>query len=98
MDAPVTAINIPKYFEDDLQKIFKAVLEAQAPTSTPDPTLTPALVVFEAPQEKLKTRFLDVYCGKFHIDCYNFCQQYENYFTIIGATGPIQILFATSFL
>ena len=32
------------------------------------------------------------------MDCYNFCQQYEDYFATAGATGPTRILFATSFL
>ena len=32
------------------------------------------------------------------MDCYNFCQQYEDYFATAGATGPTRILFAASFL
>ena len=32
------------------------------------------------------------------MDCYNFCQQSEDYFAIAGATGPTQIPFAASFL
>ena len=76
-----------------MQQIFKAVLEAWAPA--PAPTLAP--VVFEAPREKLKARFPDVYRGKSHIDCYNFCQEYENYFATAEATKSIRIRFATSF-
>ena len=87
-------ISIPKYFENDLQQIFKAVLEARALALAP----APALVVSEVFREKLKARSLDLYCGKFHIDCYNFCQQYENYFATARATGSTRILFATSFL
>ena len=90
------ANSIPKYFEDDLQQIFKAVLEAQAPA--PAPTPIPAPVVSEVPWEKLKARFPNVYCRKSHIDCYNFCQQCEDHFATAGATGPTQILFAASFL
>ena len=72
--ALVTAINDSKYFEDDLQKICKAVLKAQAPvfTSVPTPTQTP--VISEIPWEKLKARSSDIYHGKSHMDCYNFCQ------------------------
>ena len=44
-NAPATATSVPKYSEDDLQRIFKTVLEAQAPA----PALVPALVVSEAP-------------------------------------------------
>ena len=109
---PVTnalaATSIPMYFEDDLQRIFKAVLEARAPVPALAPVpapvpilapaLAPALIVAKAHQKKLKTCFPDVYRGKSHMDCYNFCQQGEDYFATIAATGPTRILFATSFL
>ena len=32
------------------------------------------------------------------MDCYNFCQQCEDYFATAGATGPTRIPFAASFL
>ena len=32
------------------------------------------------------------------MDCYNFCQQCEDYFATAGATEPTRIPFATSFL
>ena len=35
------ATNIPKYSENDLQQIFKTVLEVQAPALTPTPALAP---------------------------------------------------------
>ena len=70
------AISISKYSEDNLQQIFKNVLEAQALVPVPAlaSTPVPALIVYKVPREKLKTRFPDVYCGKSHMDCYNFCQ------------------------
>ena len=86
------ATNIPKYSENDLQRIFKIVLEAWALA----PILTSA--ISKVPRDKLTTRSLDIYHRKFHIDCYNICQQCENYFITAGATGPIQIPFATFFL
>ena len=67
---PKSDTSVLKYSKNDLQKIFKAVLEAQAPASTP----ALASVVSEVPREKLKARSLDVYRGKSHMDCYNFCQ------------------------
>ena len=94
IDAPIAAINVSKYSKDDLQKIFKAILEARAPVFDP----APASVVSEVPQEKLKARFPDVYCGKSHMDCSNFCQQYEDFFATPRAIGPTQIPFAASFL
>ena len=47
--ASVFITNIIKYSEDDLQRIFKAVLEAWVPVSVLAPTPTLALIVFEAP-------------------------------------------------
>ena len=54
--------SIAKYIEDDLQKIFRIVLKAHTP-------------LFDRFCENLlKARLPDVYCGKFHIEYYNFCQ------------------------
>ena len=49
-------------------------------------------------RDKLKTKTPDVYRDKSHIECYNFCQQFEDHFITCGATGPNQIPFAASFL
>ena len=84
------ATSILKYSEDDLQRIFKAVLEAKAlvpapapipapalvpaPISAPAPAPAPAPIVPIAPREKLKARFSDVYHRKSYMDYYNFCQ------------------------
>ena len=85
-----------------MQKIFKAVLEARAPVPAPVPVPAPApalaSIVAEAPWEKLKARSPDLYREKSHMDCYNFCQQCEDYFATAGATGPTRIPFAASFL
>ena len=109
-NAPAAANSIPKYSEDDLQRILRTVLEARVPAPAPvlapapvpapvpAPAPAPAPIVAEAYRKKLKARFPDVYRGKSHIDCYNFCQQYEDYFATAGATGPTWILFAASFL
>ena len=90
--------SIPKYSEDNLQRILKAVLEARAPASAPAPTPVPVSVVSKLSQEKLKTCSPDVYRGNSHMDCYNFCQQCEDYFATARATGPTRISFAMSFL
>ena len=108
------ATNVLKYSKDDLQRILKAVLEARAPilalapvlapvpAPVPAPVLAPtpapAPIVAEAPREKLKAHSPNLYYGKSHMDCYNFCQQCEDYFTIARATGPTRIPFAASFL
>lgn len=81
-----TAPTIFKYIKKDLQRILKTVLEAQAPTASKEPW-----------DKSLKARSLDIYCGKFHIKCYNFYQQYKDYFTTVGAKGANQMVLATSF-
>ena len=58
---PAAEISIAKYIEEDLQRILKMVLEAQAPP-------------FDGPREKsLKARLPDVYHDRFHMEYYNFC-------------------------
>ena len=75
-----TITNILKYSKDDMQQILKTVMEAWHPAPTlvlapvPAPAPALALIVAETPREKLKARFPDVYLGKSHMDCYNFCQ------------------------
>lgn len=57
---------VPRYPKNDLQQIPKVVLEARTPTV--------AALLSERPQKRsLKTKFLDVYRGKIHLECYNFC-------------------------
>ncbi len=48
--------------------------------------------------DKLKAKTLDVYHGRSHMQCYNFCQQCEDHFATCGAARPNRILFAASFL
>ena len=77
---------IAKYTEEDLQKILKTVLKAQACPS-------------DGPRKKaLKARSPDVYCSKFNMECYNFCQQYNDHFATAGAKSLNRTLFATSSL
>ena len=81
-NSPLATSNVPKYSKNDLQRILKTVLENRAlvpvptlvPASAPAPAPVLAPVVSEVPQEKLKAHFPDVYSGKSHMDCYNFCQ------------------------
>ena len=75
-----------KYTEEDLQRILKVVLE------------TEVLVYNKSCEKPLKTRSSDVYRGKSYMECYNFCQQYENHFATARAMGRNRIPFAASFL
>ena len=77
--------SITKYTEKNLQKILKIVLKTQA--------------LFDGSYEKLlKARLADMYYGKFYIECYNFYQQYEDYFAIARAESSNYIFFTISFL
>ena len=44
-----------------------------------------------------KARTLETYWNKFHIQCYYFCQQYEDYFETSGAIGMNRTPFAAFF-
>ena len=86
VNPPAVEPPIAKYTEEDLQRIFRTVLEARAPPSD------------GACEKPLNARSPDVYYGKSHMECYNFCQQYEDHFATAGAKGPNRIPFAASFL
>lgn len=91
-DVLLLAPSITKYIKEDLQCIFKTILEAQTPA--------PILITFpENPQERfLKICFPDVYRGKNHLDCYNFCLWCKDHFAIARAKYLNQIFFPTFFL
>lgn len=92
LDASSTTLSIAEYIKKNLKFIFKMVLETQAST--------PASLIFLEGLRKyfLKTWFLKVYTRENQIDCYNFCQQCEDHFTMVRAKNPNQIYFANSFL
>lgn len=49
-------------------------------------------------EDKIKATSPNIYCDRYYIECYNFCQQYKDYFATAEATKPNQIPFATFFL
>ena len=49
-------------------------------------------------KETLKAKVPEVYYDKSHMDCYHFCQQYEDYFKTVGATGFNRTPFTAFFL
>ena len=81
-----STFSVVKYTEENLQKILRTVLKARAPPSN------------GCHKKPLKARSFDVYHGKFYIECYNFCQQCEDHFIIIGPKGPNRIFFTSAFL
>ncbi len=70
-----------RYSQQDLNRIIQTFFRASKGGS----------------EDKLKAKTPDVYRGKSHMECYNFCQQCEDHFAICGATRPNRIPFATSF-
>ena len=77
--------------DNKLFKQFKkAYLEAQVqsrPEVDPEPC-----------KQLLYARFSDFYYGNSHMDCYQFCQQCEDYFKTTKAKGLNRIPFAALFL
>ena len=64
----------PSIPEEDLQQIFKTILEART------------RITFEESQNKfLKVCSPDVYCKKSYMEYYNFCQECEDFFIIARA-------------
>ena len=61
-------------------------------------TQAQAQALVEPQEQQLRARFPETFSGKSHIDCYHFCQQYEDHFEISGATGMNRTPFAASFL
>ena len=76
---------IAKYIKKDLYRILRTVLKAQA------------LLSDGAHKKLLKAKSPDVYCGKSHMESYNFCQQCKDHFATAGAKGLNRICFAAFF-
>ena len=74
-------------FENLLTKFMKVFMET-----------TQAWDQLEPWKRPLKARTLETYFGKSHMDCYHFCQQCEDYFETLGATGMNRISFTATFL
>ena len=89
--APAIALGVALSLNNELFKhSIKAYLEAQVTSWTkvdPKPRKQP-----------LKARFPDLYYDNLHMDCYQFCQQCEDYFETAGAKKPNKIPFALLFL
>ena len=59
---------------------------------------TQAQVLAEPQELPLKARTPETYWDKFYMECYHFCQQYEDYFETSDANGTNCTPFAASFL
>lgn len=96
--APASAV--PSTNDELFKKFMEAYLAAQGqpPAPIPSSTPAPAPAPFEPCERLLKARFPELYFDNSHTDCYNFCQQYEDYFETARATGINRVSFTASFL
>ena len=87
-EAPTLSLFPPptKDLFTKFMKVFMKTTQAQA-QALADPR-----------ERQLKARIPETYWGKFHIECYHFCQQCEDHFKTLGATGINCIPFVASFL
>ena len=92
-DALVPAPAPAHYSKEDLQSMMKVCMDSILQAQVVRPT-EPA----SHREDQLKARLPDLYYGKSHIECYHFCQQYEDHFDTADATGSNQTHFTVSFL
>ena len=85
--APVPAPTpAPVASEELFKKFMKAYLETNQGPRQPEC------------KQNLKAKVPKVYYDRSHMDCYHFCQQCEDHFETVGATGFNRTPFAASFL
>ena len=90
--------SVVRYLKDDLQRIFRTVLDFRFPAPVLAPIVAAALHYKVLHERLIKARFLDIYWGKTHLEYYNFFQQYKDHFATSGTTGPNRVPFAAIFL
>ncbi len=79
--------------------IWTFIEKAQAlVASAAQVALAPEVEARDNIKRPLKPRNPNLYYGHLYMECYYFCQQYKNYFTVVRLLGYKRILFATSFL
>ena len=87
--ASASVLGLPgRYTDKDLQRATKLALELFVKGHKYGQANS-------APQNRaFKARNLDFYYENSHMECYYFCQQYEDYFDTAGATGHKRVPFA----
>ena len=78
---PINTNATGKYWEADLQRIFRIVLEARPFVS--NPASQPLVFLERLCHKLLKATFPELYHGKTYMKCYSFCQQCKNHFAAI---------------
>lgn len=88
--APPSTENFFQYLITTYGATLKALEQSQ--------TVQSQVGANQKPQEKpLKAKNPDIYFGKSHMDCYNFCQKWKDHFATARATGSNCIPFAATF-
>ena len=82
----------PTFAPPSIDELFKRFMKAYF-ESNQEPRQPP-----KKRKQSLKAKVLDVYYGKLQIDCYYFCQQYEDHFETSRVTETNRTLFAVFFL
>ena len=77
---------VPPTSKDLFTKFMKILIE-----------MTEARDQLEPRECLLKARTSETYSGKSHMDCYHFCQQYEDYFKTLDAIGINRTPFTAAF-
>ena len=97
---PAPAITAPA--ATPTKNLFRQFMQAymgdrrnSAPAPAPAPIAEPLEDISDRP---LKAWNSDLYYGNPHMECYHFCQQYENHFETAGAKGHKHEPFAAFFL
>ncbi len=93
--APVAPPN------DLFQEFMRTFMESSQVPATPAAQAalaTPAAEARDDTDRPFKPRNSDLYCGHLHMQCYYFCQQYEDHFEVAGLLGYKRVPFAAGFL
>ena len=84
-----------KYLKENLQQIFKNILEAGLLSLLP--TFQPFVFPNSSCERPLQVRFPDLYCSKIYMKYYNFYQKCKDYFANVEAKKHNQVFFAATF-
>ncbi len=92
---PIPAPNddlFQEFMRTDIEKVRNQALAA------PVAPAAPATKVKDNIHRPLKSRNPDLYYGHLHMECYYFCQPFEDYFEVVGSYDHKHILFTLGFL
>ncbi len=96
--APAPApMALPNNLFQEFMQTFMEKTQAPAAPAAPAASVAPAAEVRDDTDRPLKPRNPDLYYGQSHMECYYFCQQYEDHFEVVGLLGHKRVPFAAGF-